>query len=49
MALALNESFERGYVVCTDGSLAVTYVATGAAVRNGYLRDADGRLVVTNG
>jgi hypothetical protein len=51
MALAVNEVWERGFVVdaTNDRTAVVTYSKAGATRQAGFLRDPDGRLVVTNG
>lgn len=53
MALASNEAWRSGFVVVLDGSgnpiqYATTYDKTGAHWQGGFLRDPDGRLVVTS-
>jgi hypothetical protein len=49
MALASFEQWKGGYVVNTNtGGLAVTDNAAGASWSGGWLRDADGRLVLVS-
>lgn len=50
MALAANETWRAGFVVTTTTdppAPATTTSLVGAAMSDGYLRDPDGRLVVT--
>lgn len=50
MALAATEKWIGGFVIDTrTGGVAVTMSRTGAAWWGGFLRDPDGRLVVTGG
>lgn len=54
MALASNERWESGLVVVLDSSgnvaaLSVTTDSSEAQWRSGFLRDPDGRLVVSSG
>jgi hypothetical protein len=49
MALASNEIFSGGFVRnATTGALILTTSTVGATFRGGFLRDADGRLVVAS-
>lgn len=54
MALDVNERIVAGFVrwnngQSTYGPLSTTINTTGATVQAGFLRDPDGRLVVSNG
>jgi hypothetical protein len=47
MALASYESWSGGFVrITATGTIVVTRSAVGASMQGGFLRDADGRLVV---
>lgn len=47
MALLATEVRRRGFIRDTrTGALVTTAVTAGATVQQGFLRDADGRLVV---
>lgn len=48
MALSSTEKWVNGFVVDTStGFLSLSMVTTGAKFDGGFLRDSDGRLVVT--
>jgi hypothetical protein len=50
VALVAGEEWRSGFVVdSTTGGWVVTYSLIGAAYWGGFLRDADGRLVVVDG
>lgn len=49
MALQTYELWRRGFVChATTGALILTRLSAGAVTSGGFLRDADGRLVVSN-
>jgi hypothetical protein len=49
MALQSNEVWRRGFVVNVNtGGLCMSRITTGAVAWGGFLRDPDGRLVVSN-
>lgn len=50
MALSATEKWVNGFVVDTStGNMSVTATTSGASWSFGFLRDADGRLVVVKG
>jgi hypothetical protein len=50
MALAATEVWRGGFVIdTTTGQVATTTSKAGATWQGGFLRDPDGRLVVTYG
>ena len=50
VALAADEQYDNGFVINTTTRALVTTTTTAAATwQGGFLRDPDGRLVVTGG
>lgn len=50
MALLVTEIWRQGFVINTTNNLPViTFQTAGATMQQGFLRDADGRLVVVSG
>lgn len=49
MALAANETWRGGFVVNTlTGVPSFTYQSAGATAQGGFMRDPDGRLVISS-